>query len=103
MPGHSDFKFTVPGDIVSTNADEIRVRLWPLVQQAAENSVIAIDLRATRLIDSVGLNLLVSAIKNGATRKVRLRLHVAHPNVVRILNFTRMHLYADITQEAPDA
>ena len=96
----SELSYTARGDILSTNCETLREEFMSMVRQAPAGSAVSFDLRVTRLIDSAGLNLLVSAIKAAQNRNVRVRIHVAHANVARILTFTRLNQHAEITQSA---
>lgn len=88
--------YTAPGDILSTNAEATRTAILALVENSPASSVVELDLRATRMIDSVGLNLLVGAIKAKQQRGGEMRILVSHPGVQRILTFTRIDKHATI-------
>lgn len=91
--------YVAASDILSTNAEAIRVELQRVLSQVPDRATFDIDLRACRLVDSVGLNLIVSIIKQGRTRSVSIRLLVAHPNLHRILTFTRLGQHAEIVRD----
>jgi anti-anti-sigma factor len=102
-PSVTAANYVAASDILSTNAEGIRADLGRITAQASDNSILTIDLRACRLVDSVGLNLIVSTIKQCRTRGIKIRLLVAHPNLHRILTFTRLGQYADIVRESAGA
>jgi anti-anti-sigma factor len=88
--------FTSPGDILSTNADSIRPELFALTENLSAGATIHLDLSTARMIDSVGLNLIVSLLRRAKERKVRVRITVAHNAVKRMMTFTRIDQHAEI-------
>ena len=90
---------TVPGDILSTNVDSVRRCLADPLQhlEAARDSFLfEVNLQAARMIDSVGLNLLVWLIKNVRRLGGRTRLIIADMNIDRTFQFTRLNQYAEV-------
>ena len=90
---------TVPGDILSTNVGSVRQCLANPLQdlEAARGSFLfELDLQAARMIDSVGLNLLVWLIKNVQRLGGRTRLIIADINIDRTFQFTRLNQYAEV-------
>lgn len=90
------------GDLTSTTAPAFRAeaeqKLASLSQEAA-GSVLEVDLRNARMVDSVGLNLLVSLIKAMKERGGSVRILIAHPNIQRILTFTRIDQHAEVRKD----
>ncbi|WP_221029886.1 STAS domain-containing protein [Actomonas aquatica] len=87
---------TAPGDVLSTNVNSFREAIMPQVEALTPNRTLTIDLRASRLIDSVGLNLLVSAIKSARSRQGSITILVGNASVRRILSFTRIDTHATV-------
>lgn len=87
------------GDVVSTTIEDLRQRLDAVSSGAAANQPLEIDLRATRLIDSVGLNLLVTVIKREQAGQRPVLIRVGHASVERILQFTRLDRHATIRRD----
>lgn len=87
------------GDLTSTTTPafraEVEQRLASLAQHAS-GAVLEIDLRKARMVDSVGLNLLVSLIKTMNEKGGSVRVNIAHPNIQRILSFTRIDQHAEV-------
>ncbi|MDQ8184779.1 STAS domain-containing protein [Pelagicoccus sp. SDUM812002] len=88
--------YKVDGDIVSTNASLHWSRIESIIQNVSENGILNLDLRASRLVDSVGLNVIVKAIKTVAARKARVRMLIGNNSLKRICTFTRLDQKAEI-------
>ncbi len=84
----------IPGDIVSTNAAALRQEAFAILESdivsKADWQTLHIDLRAANMVDSMGLNLLVSIIKFAKNRGSKVTGQVLNPNVQRALCFTRL-------------
>lgn len=84
----------IPGDLTSTTAPEVRkslgVAVAALEDRGGSERDLHLDLRAARIIDSVGLNLLVGAVKKVKAAGGSVTLAIAHASVERILTFTRL-------------
>lgn len=92
----------IESDILSTNAEALRARLLEVLQRSSAAAdalaVFELDLRAARMIDSVGLNLLVWLIKKVGERGARVRLLIADNNIERTLQFTRLDQHAEVVR-----
>ena len=93
---HADCKtvlFQAPGDVLSTTAENLLSALEEVLKspsaQAGAFQYFEMDLRSARMVDSVGLNLLVWLWRAVATRGGRLRLKISSPNIDRTFRFTR--------------
>ena len=68
----------IPGDLTSTTVESIRRDLHGLMEEPAVKRArvqcLELDLRQARMMDSAGLNLLVSLVKLGRDLDFRLRL-----------------------------
>jgi len=88
------------GDLTSTTAAAYRSLIDQKMASSTQDNPgwnhLELDLRAARMVDSVGLNLLVSVIKNMKERGGSVRILIAHPNIQRILAFTRIDRHAEI-------
>jgi anti-anti-sigma factor len=84
----------VPGDIVSTNAPALREEAFGILESEtiakADWQTLQLDLRGANMIDSMGLNLLVSIIKHARNRGAKIVGQVANTNVQRTICFTRL-------------
>jgi len=97
--------FAAPGNVLSTTAPLLRTQLTALFDQRAQPfEILEMDLRAARMVDSVGLNLLVWAWKTARSQGARLRVRIASPDIERTFRFTRLSNYIDVVKdfERPD-
>lgn len=89
----------VPGDILSTNAEDLRAKLFADLKSAdAACGLVEVDLSRASMVDSVGLNLLVSIIKHVKARSGSVRFLVGNSNVERTFRFTRLDSQAEIVR-----
>lgn len=93
-----------PGDVLSTNADSLRQETFGLLEQpdlkSANWKTLKLDLTAAKMVDSSGLNLIVSIIKAVKSRGGSVRATVGNPNVYRTFIFTRLDKQLDLAQAA---
>jgi anti-anti-sigma factor len=89
-----------PGDILSTNAEALRAEVFGILNapgtQTAGWDLLAADLEAARMVDSVGLNLLVSIIKAVQARGKKAQILTSSAHVRRALRFTRLDQLAEV-------
>lgn len=97
---NSALQCVVPGDLTSTTAPAFRAEFDRKIAEASNGGVswdhLEIDLRHARMVDSVGLNQLVSVIKIVKERGASVHLLISHPNIQRILAFTRIDKHAEV-------
>lgn len=90
----------IPGDLTSTTVESIRRDLHGLMEEPAVKRArvqcLELDLRQARMMDSAGLNLLVSLVKLGRDLDFRLRVVIANASLQRVLQFTRMDKLIEI-------
>jgi len=94
-------QFAIPGDLLSTNAAATRGQLDAFLgdrQRAGGWTVLELDLRHASMVDSVGLNFLVSLHKRLAADGRRLRVLIHSESVKRILRFTRLDQYVEVAE-----
>jgi anti-anti-sigma factor len=96
----------IPGDLLSTNVEAVRARAFSLLEDPALShtalETVEIDLRHARMVDSMGLNLLVSIIRMAKKLGSSVRVLVASNSVMRTCQFTRLHLHAEIRRVAAE-
>jgi anti-anti-sigma factor len=84
----------VSGDLVSTNAEIFRKEVGGLLASAdgagRKWSLFSLDLTAAKMVDSVGLNLVVALLKRVQERGAKLQIAYTNPNVLRTFVFTRL-------------
>ncbi len=89
-----------PGDVLSTNIDTLRTGVLELVDRDADRwDVFEADLRHARMVDSMGLNMIVGLHKQLHARSKRLRIRTASAHLSRALRFTRMDQLAEVVEE----
>jgi anti-anti-sigma factor len=92
----------VPGDLISTNAETCRNDLAQRVEaiEAAgqEWKIFVADLTAANMVDSVGLNLIVSWIKWVRERGGLMRVAYSSGNVLRTFKFTRLDKHVELVE-----
>ena len=84
----------VPGDLISTNAGELRKEVSSLLETAGgaprKWDTFILDLSAAKMVDSVGLNLVVSLFKRVQVRGAKMQVNYSSPNILRTFTFTRL-------------
>lgn len=94
-------RFQIPGDLLSTNAAATRSQLDAYLASREGNgawTVLELDLRRAAMVDSVGLNFLVSLHKRLSGEGKRLRVLILSESVKRILRFTRLDQYVEVAE-----
>ena len=99
-PASQTLTLTFPGDVISTNSDATRQEITALLESPLVKSfswqTLQLDLRAARMIDSVGLNLIVSLLKIAKGRNAKVVSQISSTNVQRSFIFTRLNTQMDI-------
>ena len=90
----------VPGNLISTNADQFRASAGSAIaaQSAGKRDWpgIEIDLTAAKMVDSAGLNAIISLIRRLNKEGKRVLIHVRDQHVYRVCMFTRLDSLAEI-------
>lgn len=91
---------TFPGDLLSTNADTARKEITAIFESAAVKSAgwttLKLDLKAAKMIDSVGLNLVVSLYKEAKKANAKTSAVISNPNIQRTFLFTRLDTHIQV-------
>ncbi|HWE52038.1 MAG TPA: STAS domain-containing protein [Bryobacteraceae bacterium] len=101
-PARGMLQMVVPGNLISTNADQFRTGASSAIE--AQSGVsrdwagIEIDLTAAQMVDSAGLNALISLIRALKHDGKRVLIHVRNPHVYRVCMFTRLDSLAEIVR-----
>lgn len=97
-------EITFPGDLLSTNADTIRADILALLGSAPVKSgdwnALQLDLTAAKMIDSVGLNLIVAIYKEAQKRQAKTIARISSPNIQRTFLFTRLDKHLQVEMAA---
>ncbi len=93
-------RIAIPGDLISTSVralhQEIDAALMVPAGAAAPWQTITLNLASAKMVDSMGLNLIVKILKTAQNAGARLQIIYQNPNVHRTLVFTRLDRYADL-------
>lgn len=93
---------TVPGDILSTNVDSVRESIFDIIDsgQVTEGGFakVTLDLTAAKMIDSAGLNLLVSILKVAKSKNAIVVARISTPHILRTFAFTRLDKLISVEQ-----
>lgn len=92
---------TLPGDLLSTNAEQTRTDIFGIFQSAAPGwETLKLDLRAAKMVDSVGLNLIVAIYKETQKRRAKMTVVISNPNIQRTFLFTRLDKHLQVVMAA---
>jgi anti-anti-sigma factor len=101
-PEETTLKLVVPGDLVSTNAETLRAEASALFASPAAVSQtwtkLRLELANAKMVDSVGLNLIVSLLKLVQKRGAKMQITYSSPNILRTLTFTRLDKQAELVK-----
>jgi anti-anti-sigma factor len=95
-------EISVPGDLLSTNANQFRVGAFSVMDAQADNGAewlgVAMDLRGAQMVDSAGLNAMISVIRRLKDEGKRALIQVRNPHVHQVFLFTRLDRLAEIVK-----
>ena len=90
-------KCAVAGDLTSTTVAEFRQVLDKTFSESPVGwNTLMLDLSSCKILDSVGLNLLVGTVKRAKGQGASVKVTTSHPMVRRILTFTRLDQHVEI-------
>ncbi len=99
-PAAQSLRLSFPGDVLSTNSDNLQREFLALLEttpvKTAGWTTLVIDLSAAKMVDSVGLNLIVGLYKEAKKRGAKTRAVVTSPNIQRTFAFTRLDTHIQI-------
>ncbi len=100
-PADQTLQLNYPGDVLSTNADKIRAEVLALLEtgpvKSAGWTTLVLNLTTAKMIDSVGLNLIVGLYKEAKKRGAKTSALIRSPNVQRTFAFTRLDAHIQVT------
>jgi anti-anti-sigma factor len=92
----------VPGDLISTNVETLRneahVLLGPDDSTSRRERMFVLDLTAAKMVDSAGLNLVVSLLKRVQRQGTKMQIRYSSPNILRTFNFTRLDKHIELVK-----
>jgi anti-anti-sigma factor len=93
----SQVSLSMKGDLLSTNAEERgRAILESLQSEPEPWSELVLNLSNARMVDSVGLNMLIALNRRLERQNRSLKLLIASPAVHRVVLFTRLNEIAEV-------
>jgi anti-anti-sigma factor len=92
----------VPGDLTSTNAESLRneVKTTLEIPEGAPRAwdTFKVDLGAAKMVDSMGLNLIVAWYKRVQTLGGKMQVAYSTPNILRTFVFTRLDRHIELVK-----
>ena len=99
-PQHGIFTISLNCDLTSTTVEQLRPELHAQLDVPANPSaawkLFRLDLAATKMVDSVGLNLIIGLLKAVQQRGAKMQVLCANPNVHRTFLFTRLDQHVEL-------
>jgi len=93
-------------DVLSTTVDAIRPEVFSAIDSPRFPpdawDCFEADLSSSKMVDSVGLNFLVTVIRAVKEKSKRVRLVASSPHVLRVLRFTRVDQIAEVIHRQGD-
>ena len=91
---------TFAGDVLSTNAELLQKEAFGTLDsgpvKGADWQTLKLDLSAAKMIDSVGLNLIVSILRAAKARSAKVIGLISSTSVQRALVFTRLNTQMEL-------
>lgn len=104
IAGKRQLTLTVKGDLLSTNAEQRHEEIMELLQKSNEpREHVRLDLGTAKMIDSVGLNLLLGVVRFVREEGSKVSLRITSPSVNRVLAFSQFDRVAEIDFRDKDA
>lgn len=86
----------IKGDILSTNAEERANQIGEALDSHREIKAVKLDMNAAKMVDSVGLNMLLGVIKTVIERGAEITFHISSPSIHRVFLMSRFDKLAKI-------
>lgn len=103
-PTDHSLQFDLPGDLLSTNAEQIRTEIFAVLDTDAVKtttlSKLVLNLQTAQMIDSVGLNLLVGIYKEAKKRGAKTTALIRSANIQRTFAFTRLDAHIQVIMQS---
>ena|ERR1700761_3491487 len=101
-PSERTLTLSVSGDLLSTNVGSLRESAAALLSETVDHhpewNVLRLDLRTANMVDSAGLNFVVTLLKRVRARGSRLQIAYTSPNVNRTFIFTRLDQHIELVK-----
>jgi anti-anti-sigma factor len=90
----------IEGDLVSTSAEPLRGEISRLIAKPTDSrirwQVLRLDLSKAKVVDSVGLNFIVTILKAIQKEGAKMQIVYANQNVHRTFLFTRLDRHLEL-------
>lgn len=97
-----NLKVKLPADVLSTNSDALRKEIFGVLESDSVKitpwNKLNLDLTAAKMVDSAGLNLLVSIINWVKNRNAKVGVAISSANIHRTFLFTRLDKQIELTK-----
>ena len=89
---------TLKGDILSTNAEEFSGNINRLLKKhkLAGWDELKLDLNSARIIDSMGLNMILNIVKQVQAAGKSMKIHISSSAIQRVFQFSRLDQAVEI-------
>ena len=98
---HNRLTLYFPTDVVSTNVDGLKREIDELMQsdkcQEADWSNLKLELSDAKMVDSAGLNFVVTLVKQAKAREGTVEAVISSEHIRRTLMFTRLDKQMKVT------
>ncbi|MFZ5806689.1 MAG: STAS domain-containing protein [Verrucomicrobiota bacterium] len=91
-------QFVFHQDVLSSVVEEMSFLIKKNLEDKKQEdwNILEIDLHAVRVMDSMGLNLLIGLLKHAQLRNARVRCKISSPTIHRTFLFTRLDKQMDV-------
>ena len=96
------FTVTLLGDLISTAVEgmrpEINALFADLAKPDANWNLLQLDLSTAKMVDSVGLNFIITVLKSVQKRGAKMQVKYSDQNVHRTFIFTRLDKHLELVK-----
>ena len=89
---------TLKGDVLSTNAEEFSDNINRIIKKhkPANWDELKLDLNSARIIDSMGLNMILNTVKQVQAAGKSMKIHISSSSIQRVFIFSRLDKAVEI-------
>lgn len=102
-PRKRELTLALRGDLLSTNADSYAQRIDQLVADHADDAwhSVKFEMTTAKLVDSVGLNLLVGLVRSFQSKNIPVKVVIASPSVHRLFQRSKFDELVELAVKQP--
>lgn len=86
-------------EFLMVNASALQTKLLAALEEVNESRVI-LDLRDTKVMDSIGVKLVIGLLKTCQKKGITLRVEVASPTIIRLFQICKLNHVLDLREVA---